>query len=636
MEGREGRTLRVFSDLVLMRFNEGVLDDIRSRLDIADVISDYVQLKSSGKNLVGLCPFHQEKTPSFSVSQEKQMYYCFGCGTGGDMFHFLMGIEKIEFPEAVNILAEKAGVELKTENDRQSSIRDGLLETLDLAARYYVYSLKKMPRESRIWRYIAERRISPQIVEKFGLGFAPERWDGLYLALKKKGTSEELMEKAGLIIAKNKGSGYYDRFRNRLIFPIRDGQGRVVGFGGRTINPEDQPKYLNSPETAVFNKGDILYGFNTAKQTIRESKQAIIMEGYMDVVTAHQYGFTNAVASLGTALSERQAQRLSRLADRIVIAYDSDTAGTNATLRGLEIFLNLNQEVYVADFQGDKDPDEFLREQGEKAFQEVLDGALPLVDYRFALARRSHREDTTEGKIAIVREVIPFIQKIRDPVRQAIYTKQIAEELNIAEEAIQRAINSVSVEKKGQGYKNRQKTNNTRGNKEQTFPEGKSGRIAKLTPAHLRAEKDMVAALLLSPDLIEDVKEYIWPEDLETPVYQRILSLIYESVANNISISAILHTTGEEERSHISRMLMEQKNYLDDHKYLQGLVNTLLKHRLQNRVNEIMESIKAFEKNGTPVAENILSEYQHLNRLLKLADPEELRKWHQNQRTDVS
>ena len=413
-----------------------VTDEIRRRLNILDVVSAHVTLKRSGRRYTGLCPFHSEKTPSFTVNPELGFFYCFGCHAGGDVFDFVMRMGGVSFPDALADLADRAGLRLERTpaEERAGGERERLLRTVAEAAAFYHTQLAaEEGRAAR--RYLAGRGVDDAAAEAFGLGYAPAGWDGLLRALRGRGFDGAALEQAGLAVARSGGEGYYDALRHRLIFPIRDLQVRPVAFGGRALD-DATPKYLNTRETALFVKGRSLYALEAARGAIRETGEAVIVEGYMDALACHQFGITNAVASLGTALTGDQALLLKRFAGRAVLVYDADASGMDAAERGLGIFEQAELPVRVAVLPGGADPDEFLRDKGAEAFRQVLAGAQSVFDYRFAMASARHDVRTVEGKVGIVDEMSQLIIIASNPIRRSEYVRLLAERLGVREDAI--------------------------------------------------------------------------------------------------------------------------------------------------------------------------------------------------------
>lgn len=392
------------------------LEDIRTKCDIVEIVSPYVALKRSGKNLKGVCPFHSEKTPSFVVNRDTQRWMCFGCGANGDVFSFLMRIEGLTFPEAVEQLAAKAGVEIShAEKDvRSAGERDVVLHVNNLATVYFRKTLERS-REAR--EYIQKRGISPEAVEQFKLGFAEPEWSKLADYFRTQRLRFEDGAKAGLLIARESGQGYYDRFRNRLIFPIFDIQNRVIGFGGRDLGG-NEAKYINSPETPVFIKNRTLYALNFARKSIIDLGYVILVEGYMDALTAHSAGFTNVVATLGTALTPEHVNVLSRYTKTAVLAFDSDSAGMSAAMRSAPMFEEAEFEVKAAPMPAGEDPDSLIRRGDRAVFAELVESAIPIPDYRLRIITAKHDTSTRAGQLALLKEAIPVVAEVARQVER--------------------------------------------------------------------------------------------------------------------------------------------------------------------------------------------------------------------------
>lgn len=425
-----------------IRFNEFV-EQVLTSSDIVAVISEYVSLKKKGSKYWGCCPFHNEKTPSFSVSPDKGLFYCFGCQVGGNVTSFISKYENISWFEAIKLLAQKANIPLpEKEKTPEEIAREKEMQRLwnvqDLAKDFFYACLTKTNYGIEAKNYLLGRGIGQNIIDEFKLGFAPNAWDKLSLAFKKRGISDLLLVKAGLA-AERKNEGIYDRFRNRVIFPIMDEKNHVVGFGGRVLD-DSQPKYLNSPETVIFNKRNILFGFHIAREHIKKEGCAIVVEGYMDAVTAHSNGIKNVVASLGTAFTKQQAKKLLRYASKILFAYDSDAAGQNATVRALSIVRNLGADVSVISIPDGKDPDDFIRKHGAEAFRLLATHALPLLDYQVGKALRDYDYTTLDGKVAVVADVVPVLAETDNAVEANAYIAKISQTLGIDESAVRSEI----------------------------------------------------------------------------------------------------------------------------------------------------------------------------------------------------
>jgi DNA primase len=438
----------------------GTVDEVKNRTDIVELISSYVPLKKAGRNYKGLCPFHAEKTPSFVVFPDTQTWHCFGaCGTGGDVFRFIMQAEGMDFSEALRELAQRAGVSLAPPTPQSQAAdeqREKLLEIHAAASQYYHHLLRQSKEGANAREYLADRGINSETVERFQLGFALNTWEGLKSHLTGRGYTETDLIKAGLVVKKEETGSSYDRFRNRLIIPIRDMQGRVVAFGARALNPNDVPKYLNSPQTLLFDKSSTLFGLDLAKRTIRNSDQAVIVEGYMDVLSAYQHGHANVVAGMGTALTEAQLGLLKRLTKNFVLALDADTAGDAATLRGINLAREsldrqtvpvptaqglirfeeqLDADIRIATLPPGRDPDDILRETPE-LWPEIIEGALPVVDFYLQVVSTQYDLETAKGKSAIVREVLPLLSEIKDRVERHHHVSQLARLVKVDERAL--------------------------------------------------------------------------------------------------------------------------------------------------------------------------------------------------------
>lgn len=417
------------------------IETVRSRTDIVEFISEYVVLKRAGQNYLGLCPFHQEKTPSFTVSPSKQFFYCFGCSTAGSVFNFLMKRDHLTFHEAVEVLARRLGLEIP-ETDRGAAERErGRREYYDLNAQVAAYYHKILYEDTvaePARAYLKKRGLHPQAWDQFALGFAPASSQALLDAFTKKGFGAQALSAAGLLV--NRQGGLQDRFRGRIIFPIYDAQGRCLGFGGRALGDE-QPKYLNSPETQTFSKSRNLYALNFALTAIREQGYALVVEGYMDCITAHQHGFNNAVASLGTAFTHDQARLLVRYTQEVVLSFDRDAAGSAASLRGAEYLQELGARVYVLDFPDAKDPDEFLRERGREAFAAALqDHRLPYFEFKLEQLLQQHDPASIYGKTEIVVGILDDLARFDNIVARDGYIRLVARRLGVSEDAVRQEL----------------------------------------------------------------------------------------------------------------------------------------------------------------------------------------------------
>jgi DNA primase len=418
-----------------------LVEDIRARCDVVEVIGAYLQLKRAGNTFRALCPFHKEKTPSFHVNPQRQIFHCFGCGEGGDVFQFVMKYENVDFGAAARILAQRAGVRLEFEEsgrERQPGgiEKDALLRIHEDVAQFYHRCLLDETHGAAARKYLAGRELSLENAQDFLIGYAPDRWDSLLLWAEKKKVSVKLLEAAGLVVAKD-GGGYYDRFRNRLMFSIRDELGRVVAFSGRVMNPEEKTaKYVNSPETMLFKKGRLLFALDRARRAIADERRAILCEGQIDCIRCHLAGFTNVVASQGTALTEDHARLLKRYADEVLIVLDADNAGQNAALRAAEVLLAAGLSIRIAALPPGDDPDSLIRKQGRAAFERVLAGAVGALDFQAGLMRARGELASEAGKNRSARAMLELIARAPTAVQRDLLLHQAAELLQVSEEAL--------------------------------------------------------------------------------------------------------------------------------------------------------------------------------------------------------
>lgn len=424
---------------------EDTVEQVRNSVDIVDVISEFVALSKHGKSFLGLCPFHDDRTPSLNVSQEKQIYKCFSCGAGGNAFRFLMELERISFVESVRKLANQAGIVLpESESGRpaEKDTNDELYRTADFAQKYFRHMLMRHPSGARARDYLIGRGVSESMMEAFSLGYATNSWDGLLSVAGRRGFSAQMLARAGLAVSRENG-GHYDRFRDRVMFPIQSHTGRTVAFGARALDPEQQPKYLNSPETPVYNKSATLYGLWNNREPIRTARSAVVVEGYMDVVALAQFDVRNVVASSGTALTTGHARLLKRYADQAVLVFDGDAAGTAATVRGIGAMMASELEIRVVTLVGGEDPDSFVRQRGSDGFNELTESAAPLMDFLFEWVRSREDLSTSDGKTRAVRTVSEIIAHAGDSARRGFLIQETAQKLGIEEaiviNAVQRA-----------------------------------------------------------------------------------------------------------------------------------------------------------------------------------------------------
>ncbi len=512
-----------------MAFPETFLTELTERNDIVEVVSSYVRLsKKSGSNLFGLCPFHSEKTPSFSVSPDKQIYHCFGCGKGGGVINFIMEIENLSFPEAVEFLARRVNMPVpEQENDRESKKRSRMLALNKDAARFF-YEQLSAPGGAPARDYMQRRQIGRATATNFGIGYAPDSWDALRSAMKAKGYSDFELFDAGLV-RKGKSGGFYDTFRSRLMFPVIDVRGNVIGFSGRILG-DGEPKYMNSPETLVFNKSRNLFALNLAKKS--KSGYIILSEGNIDVVSLHQAGFDSAVASLGTSLTPEQARLISRYTGEVIIAYDNDGAGIKAAQRAIGILEKLDLKVRVLRLSGAKDPDEFIKLKGPEAFRNLLEGSEDQIDYRLRTITDQYVLTEPDQKVDFLKEATGMLAKLPGAVERQVYAMRVAELAGVKGEAVADEVERRRRRMLGAARKNEAKAQSRP--ERQLQPEEKSFRYED--PASAAAEEGLIRLLYLEPSLANNAA-LPPPEDFSAPVLAHIYTVLRDKARRGDSLS---------------------------------------------------------------------------------------------------
>ena len=588
-----------------MQISEETIERIKNDNDIVDIISESVKLKRSGRNYMGLCPFHNEKTPSFSVSQDKQIYKCFSCGESGNVITFVMKQKSMNFVEALKYLADKVNITLKlgpSESSGKTKMKEMIYKANIEAARYFFKSLidNKVSKN-----YFLNRGISENTVRHFGLGYANNTWSDLTNYLTKKGFKHDLLVEAGLILKSEKRGNYFDRFRNRVMFPVFDIKGRVIGFGGRVLD-DSKPKYLNSPETIVFHKGTNLYGLNFAVKKQIQDRTIIIVEGYMDCISLHQYGITNAVASLGTALTQNQARLLKRYADNVVISYDADFAGQSATLRGIDILREAGFQVKILDIPQGKDPDEFLRMNGSAAFLKLVKSSIPIIEYRLKMISKEVNFNNQESLIKYLRKVSEVLKPLVS-VEKDVYIKKIAQDTGIREEKL---YDSLSEEKK---LKNNDNVNNLEEFRTKLYVE----------PAYLKAEKSLLK-LMIKDEYFQHVAEYISSDDFNLESHKKIFDLILKAKKQNSkNIFSLIESNCNDIESSKALVEIQEIRILqpdDIDKLIKDYIKIIKCYKLSHKLEVLKKEQKSLEQNGK-IEESI----KLVNKLNNLSN--ELKKW---------
>jgi DNA primase len=560
-----------------------LIEEIRNKTDIVQVISEYVQLKKRGKNYLGLCPFHSEKDASFTVSPDKQIFHCFGCNEGGNAFAFLMKIENINFVEAVEELSIKTNVQIPKvgRHGPSKSDKDKLYQVMVMASKFFEEQLSA-PSGKVAADYFSNRNISEKTREQFKLGFAPPGWDNLFNYLIARGVGPEIIEKTGLILSRENKSGYYDRFRNRIIFTICDQRGRVLAFGGRSLGDEE-PKYLNSSDTPIYQKGETLYGLNLSKDSIKKKRTAIMVEGYFDLVTPYQSGITNMVATLGTALTTAQCKLLSRYCDTVILGFDADTAGGIAAERSIELLKNQGIKVKVAKLEGGKDPDEIISKQGKEGFIKCLDSSLPYLEFKTNRIFGRYNLKEIESRASAFKDVASLLSQEKDPFVQKEYAKLIAPHLKTDIDSILTEINRIK-QYQGKGQKNlRRKT------------EKPGSKLAE-------AEKSLIAFASQDKKILETVKEQTSLEDFSIPETRAIAEVLFstEFKEDNPSHFLLNNLPKEETTKFLSKLLMQQHLALNENNsaVVKDCLKVIEQHRQENKIDNLKEQIKEAEKAG--------------------------------------
>jgi DNA primase len=558
-------------------FSEDIISRVRDSIDIVDLISGYVSLKKTGKNQLGLCPFHAEKTPSFNVNPEKQIFHCFGCGVGGDVFKFLELQEGLNFPEAVRQLAAKAGIPLpvdrvsRKEDKRTDDERKALLTIIADAALYYRKTLEG-PAGSAARAYLQQRGVTDQVVQEFALGFARPEWDGLLRHLKQKGYAFSQMEKAGLIVKRIESDGYYDRFRGRIIFPIRDISGNVIAFGGRVMD-DSLPKYLNSPETPLYSKSNVLYCLDKAKESARKQKYFIIVEGYLDAIACHQYGAQNAVATLGTALTEGHLRLMRRFAQNLVLIFDPDPAGVKAAIRGLDLFVSSGMKVNVVSLPDNDDPDTFLKKNGYDAFAACLRKSEKFMDFVLSQVMKGGLTAPIDKKVEKADEMLRYIMKLPSGIERDYYLKRTAEALDLDETVLRQEMP-------------------VQGNVPVSHRKGETIQVTARKHGP-KAEETLIHLMLKDPAIALRLKGQMMPEDFTDPLFQRAARHIFHvlDVQGGFDVGDLLREGDEEIRNLISHYSVLEMVYDDEAKSCNDCIDLIKQKDPEKRMKRLLKAI---------------------------------------------
>lgn len=574
-----------------MLYPQELIDEIRTQNDIVSVISEYIALKPKGSSYFGLCPFHNESTPSFSVSADKQFYYCFGCGESGNVYSFIMRMENCDFPEAVKRLADRAHISLpepeySAEAARAERLKQQIYEMHRAAGRYYYAALHSRNGE-RALKYLNERGVKEEIQKRFGIGYAPSGRDHLCRYLKEKGFSTDAMIKSGLVMASKDGKGLYDRFFNRLMFPIFDLQGRPIAFGGRVID-KGEPKYLNSPETVVFNKSRTLYGMNFAKAA--RKKEIILVEGYMDMISIYQAGFPNVVAGLGTAFNNDHARTLRKLADSVILLYDSDEAGTRAALRAIPVLVNNGFDVKVTQVKGAKDADEFIKKYGAEAFGKLIVDAVSHITFRIGCAGKNYNLENADHRVRFAEEAAKILADVANDIERDVYTKETAAVCGIDEAALRSRISRIRDASESEFLMEAEKK------RKRVYSDKESRDIRP--KGITEAQKTILSMAVDNDKVLKAVFSVLKPEEFEDGVYRTLAERIYnDSVSGRKSVPADLVSCFENiEDQNTAAAVFAVKNDIDNVSKLEKAVTENVRLIKKNYTDSLLAKASTAEE----------------------------------------
>ena len=587
-----------------MFYPEEIIEEIRIQNNIVEVVSEYINLTKKGSSHFGLCPFHNEKTASFSVSEEKQMYYCFGCGAGGNVITFVMQKENYNFIETIQLLAKKRNIllpeaEYSEEVKMKIQEKQILLEIHKEAGRYFYYNLQQ-DSNSEIKEYLNRRGITDEIQKKFGLGYAKGNHYDLYDYLKSKGYSEGLILRSGLVIKSKRGSGCFDRFSDRLMFPIFDVHGRAIAFGGRVLD-ESHPKYLNSPETPLFEKNINLYALNYAR--VSRKKEMFVVEGYMDVIAMYQAGIHNVAATLGTAFTTGHAQLIKRYVTDIILLYDSDDAGVKATLRAIPILQSANIKVRVLYLPSKQDPDDYIAENGVEALVKLADEAIGTVAFQIQIIKSKYDLENVEQKIKFIQETAMLIAELESAVEQEIYIQQMAKEHNIEIDSLKS-----EVRKKMQKVATRP----SRFTKKRIEAKKDITRSTSIQDGFFKTQSELLQIMCLYPNVLKKVQNYLKPEEFMDPFFKKLVSLIYERhidgyIENPSQFSSCFETT--EDQNKIANVFLAHRTY-DNNEIIQKVVNDTVKKIKIKAIEECLKTTTDIKE-----LQNLLQEKKETDKL---------------------
>lgn len=581
-----------------MYYSDDLIEEIRSRNDIVDVISSYVKLKKQGATYFGLCPFHNEKSPSFSVTPGKQMYYCFGCGEGGNVYSFIMKYENYSFVEAVKMLADRAGItlpeaEYSEEERKRADLRANLLEINKKAAMYFHHQLKSEKGKIGL-KYFNERGLDNETIVRFGLGYSTKTSNDLYQYMKTFGYSDDILKESGLFSFSEKGT--YDKFWNRVMFPILDINSRVIGFGGRVMG-EGEPKYLNSPETKIFEKSRNLYGMNFAR--ISRKPYLLICEGYMDVIALHRAGFTNAVAALGTAFTDQHAMLIKRYVKEVVLTFDSDGAGRKAALRAIPILKRAGIAMKVLDMTPYKDPDEFIKNLGADEYQKRIDNAMNSFIFEIKMMREQYDLDDPHAKAEFYNNVANKLLEFPDELERNVYIEAVSKEFMIPFESLDKMVKKLALSYSGEGYTDRYNENEVNEEIERDLKKSKK----HLEDGVKQAQKILLTWLIEDENIYGKIKDIISEKDFVEPLYYMVAKMLFEQLESGaINPAKILNQFTEE----------------DEHREAAELFNTSLREEMSSQEKEkaLNDTVYKVKKNSLDYASRNAKEVSELQKII--------------------
>ncbi len=573
----------------MARYSEEIVEEVRQNNDIVSVISQYVHLSRKGRNYFGLCPFHNEKSPSFSVSPDRQIFHCFGCGVGGNVYTFLMKIEGITFKEAIETLAEKANIQLPVLENGQDSIREELKAKVykvnEFTAEYYHQNLYK-PTAKIAQEYIKKRKLNKETLESFRLGYSG-KFDELYKALKQQGFGEKEILESGLV-NKNANGTYIDRYRNRLMFPICDARGKVIAFGGRVLD-DSKPKYINSPENVVYSKGRHLFGLNLAKK--EATKKLLIVEGYMDVISLHQRGVKNVVGALGTALTEQQGWLLRKTTEQVILGFDADGAGQTAITRSMEILQNMGCDMRVLQIEGAKDPDEYIVKYGEGRFRLEMENAISLVEFKVKNLKKEYNLENSGDKIKFLREISQILSKVESTIEREIYIEKIAKGYNISKEAIYAEVNKLI-------YRNSRNEETSQKKIIQPKIESQKDKDIEIDKDIENRENTIIALLLdTNQKVFNIIKSKLEPKDFRIEINRKIAEEIYKELEKeDCNINKLINTFDDNMKNHITMVMATDYEFENTEKAIEDILQKYEKEKLNRKKKEIIEQLETVQE----------------------------------------